>query len=132
MGRTCGEPDEIELTAMGVELNGSRGVRLGRVGVRHAVHRLPPRLLVEASGNVFRVGIFWLFFLVGIFLDFVRLTTRTGGPHGAYVRGAKRNRIGSHWDEIYRPQRVPFVNLDTRVFGVGSQRKGRSRVQPRS
>jgi len=24
MGRTCGEPDEIELTAMGVELNGSR------------------------------------------------------------------------------------------------------------
>ena len=26
MGRACGEPDEIELTAMGVELNG-----LGRV-----------------------------------------------------------------------------------------------------
>ena len=24
MGRTCGEPDEIELTAMGVKLNGSR------------------------------------------------------------------------------------------------------------
>ena len=23
--RTCGEPDEIELTAMGVKLNGSRG-----------------------------------------------------------------------------------------------------------
>ena len=24
MGHTCGEPDEIELTAMGVELNGSQ------------------------------------------------------------------------------------------------------------
>ena len=24
MGRTCGEPDEIELTAMGVKLNGSQ------------------------------------------------------------------------------------------------------------
>ena len=24
VGRTCGEPDEIELTAMGVKLNGSR------------------------------------------------------------------------------------------------------------
>ena len=24
MGRTCGEPDEIELTAMGVKLNGLR------------------------------------------------------------------------------------------------------------
>ena len=27
MGRTCGEPDEIELTAMEVKLNGSRQVR---------------------------------------------------------------------------------------------------------
>ena len=26
MGRTCGEPDEIGLTAMGVELNGARQV----------------------------------------------------------------------------------------------------------
>ena len=38
----------------------------------------------KKSGNVFRVG---------IFLDFVRLTTRAEGPHGAHVRGAKRNRI---------------------------------------
>ena len=30
MGRTCGESDEIELTAIGVELNGSR--RVGWVG----------------------------------------------------------------------------------------------------
>ena len=28
MGRTCGEPDEIELTPMGVKLNGSRRVHL--------------------------------------------------------------------------------------------------------
>ena len=37
----------------------------------------------EKSGDIFRVG---------VFLDFVRLTTRV--PHGAHVRGAKRNRIG--------------------------------------
>ena len=36
----------------------------------------------KKSGDVFRVG---------IFLDFVRLTTHT--PHGAHVRRAKRNRI---------------------------------------
>ena len=34
------------------------------------------------------------FFRVGIFLDFVWLTTRT--PHGAYVRRARRNRIDRH------------------------------------
>ena len=32
MGRTCGEPDEIELTPMGVELNGSRRVPLRKNG----------------------------------------------------------------------------------------------------
>ena len=36
----------------------------------------------KKSGNIFRVG---------IFLDFVRLTTRA--PHGAHVRRAERNRI---------------------------------------
>ena len=45
----------------------------------------------KKSGNMFRVG---------SFLDFVRLTTRT--PHGAYVRGANRNRIDRHWVEIER------------------------------
>ena len=35
MGRTCGEPDEIELTAVGVELNGSR--------CRHTVATNPGR-----------------------------------------------------------------------------------------
>ena len=48
-------------------------------------------LPMKQSGNVFRVS---------IFLDFVRLTTRT--PHEAYVRGAKQNRIGPHRDEIER------------------------------
>ena len=44
-------------------------------------------LLAKKSGSVF---------LVGIFLDFVRVTTRTMHPHGAYVRRAKRNRIDRH------------------------------------
>ena len=35
--------------------------------------------LSKKSGNIFRAG---------IFLDFVTLTTRAEGPHGAYVRGA--------------------------------------------
>ena len=30
---------------------------------------------------------------MGIFLDFVRLTTRAEGPLAAHVRGAKRNQI---------------------------------------
>ena len=37
---------------------------------------------------------------MGIFLDFVWLTTRT--PHGAYVRRARRNRIDRHGGEIER------------------------------
>ena len=41
-------------------------------------------LLTGKSDDVFRVG---------IFLEFVWLTTRTMHPHGAYVRGAKLNRI---------------------------------------
>ena len=47
----------------------------------------------RTSGNIFRVG---------IFLDFVWLTTRTEGPHGAYVRRARRNRIDPHGGEIER------------------------------
>ena len=45
------------------------------------------------SGNIFQVG---------IFLDFVRLTTRTMHPHGAHVRGARRNRIDPHGGGIER------------------------------
>ena len=37
-------------------------------------------LIANKIGNIFRVG---------IFLDFVWLTTRTEGPHGAYVRRAR-------------------------------------------
>ena len=48
-------------------------------------------LLAKKSGKMFRVG---------IFLDFVWLTTRT--PHGAYVRRARRNRIDHHGGEIER------------------------------
>ena len=55
--------------------------------------------LAKKSGNIFRVG---------LFLDFVWLTTRT--PHGAYVRRARRNRIDPHGGEIER--------LAGRVLGV--------------
>ena len=48
-------------------------------------------MLTKKSGKCFRVG---------IFLDFVWLTTRT--PHGAYVRRARRNRIDRHRGEIER------------------------------
>ena len=47
--------------------------------------------LTKKSGKMFRVG---------IFLDFVWLTTRT--PHGAYVRRARRNRVDRHGGEIER------------------------------
>ena len=49
MGRTCGEPDEIELTAMGVELNGSRQVQRGRRG-REARRRVRHPYLASAAG----------------------------------------------------------------------------------
>ena len=39
-------------------------------------------ILITKSGNVFRMG---------VFPDFVWLTTRAGGLPGAYVPGAKRN-----------------------------------------
>ena len=57
---------------------------------------LLPGLSTEKSGKILRVGIF----RVGIFLDFVWRTTRT--PHGAYVRGARRNRIDPHGGGIER------------------------------
>ena len=47
----------------------------------------------KKSGHTFRVG---------IFLDFVRVTTRTMHPHEAYVRGATRNRIDPHGGGIER------------------------------
>ena len=61
---------------------------------RHLLWRRPlpaPALLAKKSGKIFRVG---------IFLDFVWLTTRA--PHGAYVRRARRNRIDPHGGGIER------------------------------
>ena len=74
-----------------------------------------PARHLQQSGNVFRVG---------IFLDFVRrsgttcaraegalgaLTARAEGPHGAHVRGARRNRID-------RPSRVFYRSFAGRTF----------------
>ena len=70
---------------------------------RHRHHQVPQvdqvygvhdhGTLTKKSGNIFRVG---------IFLDFVWLTTRTMHPHGAYVRRARRNRIDRHGGVIER------------------------------
>ena len=94
MGRACGEPDEIGLTAMGVKLNGSRRVR-GWQGSSPSPAAPPPHLTTRQSGKTFRVG---------TFLDFVWRsgTTRTMHPRGAYVRGARRNRVDPHVGEILR------------------------------
>ena len=80
-------------------------VRYGR-GHRRAAPRLratcsPKRAVVffgctKKSGRIFRVG---------IFLDFVGLTIRT--PPVAYVRRAKRNRIGPHWVKLNGSRHVP-------------------------
>ena len=80
-------------------------------GRRHA-GVLPGRgTLTKKSGNFFRVG---------IFLDFVWLTTRT--PHGAYVRRARRNRIDHHGGEIERlalqDTLEPVLDGDARGFGI--------------
>ena len=90
--RTCGEPDEIELTPMGVKLNGTRRIRPGPPRWRRPRSRTRC-LPAEKSGNIFRVG---------IFLDFVRRSGTTRTPRGAYVRRAKRNRIVRHRGEIER------------------------------
>ena len=76
----------------------------GSVLVRRGVRRHREHLLRKRAGGVF-------FSRVGIFLHFVRLTARTVHPHGAHVRGAKRNRIDRHWGEIER--------LTTRTRALG-------------
>ena len=62
-------------------------------------------LITKKGGSVFRVG---------IFLDFVRLTTRTMHPHGAYVWTARRNRIEPHGGGIERPTTHTPVRLHAR------------------
>ena len=83
MGCTCGEPDEIELTAIGVELNGSRRVPLLRALVQ-VLQGLLIHFSLKKSGKHFRVG---------IFLGFASSSTRTMHPHGAYVQVSGRNRV---------------------------------------
>ena len=64
-------------------------------------------LLTQKSGNIFRVG---------IFLDFVRLATRT--PRGAHVRRAKRNRVDPNWggiERLWRRNTLPQTKRHTRV-----------------
>ena len=75
MGYTCGELGETELTPMGGGIE-----RPGRVPWK----RCSEYLDAKKSGGAFPVG---------IFLDFVRLTTHTMHPHGVYMRGAERNRF---------------------------------------
>ena len=101
MGHTCGEPNKIELTA-------AHTLHYRSFSGHAAMTSWAPEgwavqlgaawpfctyggTLTKKSGKMFRVG---------IFLDFVWLTTRT--PHGAYVRRARRNRIDSHGGEIER------------------------------
>ena len=112
MGRTCGGPGEFELAPIGVKLNGPGRVLCGLCAVGEGedepVADAPPhpqgtvlqhqRLLATKGGNFNVFG--WVNFLI----DFVRLTTRTEGPHGgaSYVRGAKRNRIGRHRGGVER------------------------------
>ena len=52
---------------------------------------------------------------MGIFLDFVRLTTRT--PHGAYVRRARRNRIDRHGGGIERPAPQAYARYQNTSTG---------------
>ena len=88
MGRTCGEPDEIGLTPMGVEIE-----RLATHTREGGKARLGGLLTSKESGKKFQLG---------IFLDFASPSTRTEGPHGAYVQTSGRNRIDPHGGEIER------------------------------
>jgi len=73
-GGGAGEAGKFTLTAFGNEgAYSTMGMR-----VKAPLVRKP----AKKSSKIFRVG---------IFLDFVRLTTRTMHPHGAYVRRAKLN-----------------------------------------
>ena len=68
-------------------------------GMKEALEALPN--VQEASqknGSIFRVG---------IFLDFVRPTTRTMHPHGVHAWGAKRNRL-DRCSLIMLPLLLPF------------------------
>ena len=90
--RTCGEPNETELTPIGVRLYGSGRGPPGRLlgdELVEAYRDLP----TQRSGKLFPVG---------IFLDFASSPTRTEGPRGAYVQVGGRNRTDSYWGEVLR------------------------------
>ena len=115
--RTCGEPDEIGLTPMGVKLNGSRGVQTAKCCILQkapTVYAAPTTLRKPQCWHVTHTYLLTkgTIFRVGLFLDFVWLTTRT--PHGAYVRGARRNRIDPRGGGIER--------IGTRTRGGGRWR----------
>ena len=68
-------------------------------------------------------------FRVGICLDFVRLTTRTTRPHGAHVRGARRNRSGRHRGGIERrTRRTPVLHVPVHVEHEHVQREAAGAV----
>ena len=86
-----------------------------------AVALLPVVLVPKKSGNIFRVG---------MFLDFVWLTTRTMHPHGAYVRGARRNRIDPHGGVIERlatrtTPPLPQCGTEASSAGLSTEDSGR-------
>ena len=99
VGCTCGEPNKMGLAPIGVVLSATIGDGT-RIPAAHCsvASVSPPHawseqiitglrgscLLTATSGNIFRVG---------VVLDSVWLATRTMHPHGAYARGARRNRI---------------------------------------
>ena len=59
-------------------------------------------------------------FRVGIFLDFVWLTTRTEGPHGAYVRGPDEiglTPMGGGIERLATRTCIPLVYLPARKSG---------------
>ena len=124
VGRTCGELDETELTAMGVELNGVRRVLDGDgdplgAGVWDGERGLWRRgggkvaVLGDRAWSRMRtravISLGWVFFD----FDFVRRpgTARTMHPHVGpqYVRGARRNRIDPHGGGIERLGTVPML-----------------------
>ena len=74
-----------------------RAVDLAEQGARRVVDDGPALLTTIGQRAVMCFG--WVFFL-----DFVWRsgTTRTEGPHGAYVRRARRNRIDRHGGKIER------------------------------
>ena len=86
-------------------------------------------MIGKKSGNVSRVGVFLDFVRLTtrtegpLFLDFVarRLTTRAEGPHGAHVRRAKRNRIGHSCSWMLIPLSCRYATVDKSKFNTADR-----------